>query len=70
MVCVPTPAVLGSKSVPVTPLPENVPPAGLPTKVTTGASTQRSATGSIVGVGNPFTVMSIVVDPLHPPASV
>ena len=40
MVCVPTPAVAGLNVFPLTPGPENVPPAGVPFKVTGEPLTQ------------------------------
>ena len=66
MVNVPCPAVVGLNVLPVTPVPENVPPAGLPVNVTGAAFTQSGPTGVIVTVGNGFTVTVTVAVLLHP----
>ena len=62
----PAPAVAGLNELPVTPVPENVPPAGVPVSVTGAAFTQSAATGEIVTAGNGFTVTDVVAEPLHP----
>ena len=69
MVNVPCPAVVGLNVLPVTPIPENVPPAGLPVNVTGAAFTQSGPTGVIVTVGNGFTVIEVVAELLQPVAA-
>jgi len=69
MVNVPCPAVAGSNVLPVTPVPENVPPAGLPVNVTGAAFTQSGPTGVIVTVGSGLTVIDVVAELLQPVAA-
>ena len=65
----PCPAVAGSNVLPVTPVPENVPPAGLPVNVTGAALTQSGPTGVIITVGSGFTVIDVVAELLQPVAA-
>jgi hypothetical protein len=51
--CVPE---LGSKVDPETPVPENVPPAGEPTKAKSAASIQTAVYTQALTVGSGFTV--------------
>src|SRR5678816_1045727 len=69
MVNVPCPAVAGLNVLPVTPVPENVPPAGLPVNITGAAFTQSGPTGVIVTVGSGFTVIDVVAELLQPVAA-
>ena len=69
MVNVPCPAVVGLNVLPVTPVPENVPPAGLPVNVTGAAFTQSGPTGVIVTVGSGLTVIDVVAELLQPVAA-
>ena len=60
MVCAPAPATAGSKLFPLTPVPLNVPPAGLsplPASAYAGASTHTELFAGQVTTGNAFTVM-------------
>src|SRR5678816_3230771 len=66
MVNVPCPAVVGLNVLPVTPVPENVPPAGLPVNVTGAAFTQSGPTGVIVTVGSGLSVIGVVAELLQP----
>ena len=52
--------VAGLKVDPVTPVPENVPPVGLATRVTALSVEQSAATVAIVGVG-PAVIVKVVV---------
>ena len=58
--CVPTPAVAGLKVVPVTPGPENVPPAGVPVNVTGAPLTQTGGYVPALTVGSALTVIVVV----------
>ena len=69
MVNVPWPAAAGSNVLPVTPVPENVPPAGLPVNATGAALIHSAETGLIVTVGNGFTVIDVVAELLQPVAA-
>ena len=66
MVNVPAPAVDGVNVVPVTPVPEKVPPAGVPLSITGDALIHMAATGLIDTTGNALTVMEAVVELVHP----
>ena len=58
----PTPAVAGLNVVPVTPVPENVPPAGVPFNVTDDALTQTGAYVPALTVGRGLTVIVVVAE--------
>ena len=58
--CVPTPAVAGLNVVPVTPGPENVPPAGIPVSVIELALTQIGGYVPALTVGSGLTVIVVV----------
>ena len=60
MVCVPTPAVAGLNVVPVTPGPENVPPAGVPLNVIGVPLTQTGGYVPALTVGSVLTVIVVV----------
>ena len=70
MTNVPAPLVEGSKLFPVTPVPEKVPPTGVPFKATGEAVIHIAATGEIVTTGNGFTVIEVLSELVHPFASV
>ena len=67
MVCVPT---AGLKLLPVTPVPLNVPPAGLPVKATGAALIQTGLYVPALITGNGFTVMVVWLLPVQPLALV
>ena len=70
MVCVPTPAVAGLNVDPVTPGPENVPPAGVPDKVIADALTQSAGYVPALTTGSALTTIVVVAEALQPLASV
>ena len=70
MTNVPAPDAEGSKLFPVTPVPENVPPTGVPFKATAAAEIHIAATGEIVTTGNGLTVIEVLSEFVHPFASV
>ena len=60
IVCVPTPAVAGLNDVPVTPVPLNVPPTGVPANVTGEALTHTGAYVPALTTGKAYTVIVLV----------
>ena len=62
----PAPLTEGSKLFPTTPVPEKVPPTGVPVKLTADAEIHIEATGEMVTTGNglTITVPLIVVEQL------
>ena len=66
MVCMPTPATLGSKVVPVIPVPEKVPELGDAKRDTGPSSTHTSGPALKVKVGSAKTSISSVTSTAHP----
>ena len=63
MVCVPT---AGLNVLPVTPVPLNVPPAGLPVNATGAALIQTAAYVPALTTGDGLTVIVVWLMPVHP----
>ena len=63
MVCVPT---AGLNVLPVTPIPLNVPPEGLPVKATGAALIHTAAYVPAFTTGNGLTIKFCVLLPTHP----
>jgi hypothetical protein len=61
----PTPAVAGQNWLPVTPFPDQIPPAGEPTKVTQGALTQNGPDWN-VGIIFSTNTFKRTGGPIHP----
>ena len=70
IVCGPVPAVAGLKVVPLTPGPENVPPAGVPVKVIGAALTHNAGYVPALTTGSGLTVIVVVAVAEQPFASV
>ena len=62
--------VMGSKELPVTPVPDQVPPPGLPPdKVNAGSLEQTALNGARLTEGGECTVIGAEVKSLHPAES-